>query len=215
MSDIQKKVKCVIGLTVALIIILVVLSIVYLGCDKNSNPVINSLTLIGSYAGAITTLAAAYIASLLFNDWRDEAKYKLIIQNREKLIADTNKLKDLNLEFYNYSNSEEEKNIEITYSKYLDCIWCFNDIKENLFNYITVVEKLNLNKSHPLDLTTIQAVLSKLNKQYEEIKCNKSEMTDPISVSDKMRRSTFQMMSIEEFCKGPAFEYEVNYLTKF
>lgn len=30
----------------------------------------------GNYVGAIATLAAAYIASLLFNDWRDQVKEK-------------------------------------------------------------------------------------------------------------------------------------------
>lgn len=80
-SDIQKKVKCVIGLTIALIIILVVCSVIYLGCNKDSNPIVNSLTLIGGYAGAITTLAAAYIASLLYVDWRLQTKYAVQLQN--------------------------------------------------------------------------------------------------------------------------------------
>lgn len=79
--DIQKKIKCIVGCTFSSIIILIVCSIVYLGCNKNSNPVINSLTLIGSYAGAITTLAAAYIASLLYVDWRLQTKYAVQLKN--------------------------------------------------------------------------------------------------------------------------------------
>ncbi|MFC6053866.1 hypothetical protein A6M14_09715 [Acinetobacter sp. Ac_877] len=79
--NIQKKIKCIIACTIALIIVLIISSIIYLGCSKDSSPVINSLTLIGGYVGAITTLAAAYIASLLYVDWRSQIKYSVQLQN--------------------------------------------------------------------------------------------------------------------------------------
>lgn len=98
--DIQEKIKCIIGCAVALIIILIVLSIVYLGCNKNSSPIINSLTLIGSYIGAITTLAAAYIASLLFNHWRDQEafcrKQKMHDEAIDIILKSTKRLSNLN-----------------------------------------------------------------------------------------------------------------------
>ncbi len=70
MKNIQEKIKSVIGYAIALILTLIVSSIIYLGCNESDGAIINSLSLIGNYVGAITTLTAAYIASFLFNDWR-------------------------------------------------------------------------------------------------------------------------------------------------
>ncbi len=53
-----------------MILTLIVSSIIYLGCNESDGAIINSLSFIGNYVGAITTLIAAYIASLLYNDWR-------------------------------------------------------------------------------------------------------------------------------------------------
>lgn len=96
MTDIQEKIKCVVGCVFSLIVILIVCSIVYLGCNKNSNPIINSLTLIGSYVGAIATLAAAYIASLLFNDWR--VQHDKIIE-KELLVKIINDYENFHYEY--------------------------------------------------------------------------------------------------------------------
>lgn len=82
--DIQQKIKCIVGCAFALIIILIVCSVIYLGCNNDSNPIVNSLTLIGSYVGAIATLAAAYIASLLFNDWKSVSRFDI---KKETLVA--------------------------------------------------------------------------------------------------------------------------------
>ena len=76
MKDIQEKIKSVLGCAIALILTLIVSSIIYLGCNEGDGAIINSLSLIRNYIGAITTLTAAYIASLLFNDWRDQVKDK-------------------------------------------------------------------------------------------------------------------------------------------
>lgn len=81
MNSIQKKIKCIIACTIALIIFLIVSSIIYLGCNKDSTPVMSSLSLIGNYVGAITTLIAAYIASLLYVDWRLQTKYEVQLKN--------------------------------------------------------------------------------------------------------------------------------------
>lgn len=52
--------------------------IYYLLSKDQSNSVIkDSLSLIAGFFGGISTLAAAYVATFLFNDWRDEKNYDL------------------------------------------------------------------------------------------------------------------------------------------
>lgn len=85
MSKITSKASNIICLSIAITIISAVGSIIYLGCQKNPTPILSSLTLIGSFIGAFATLIAAYIASLLFNDWRIEKNYEL----ESSLLKDT------------------------------------------------------------------------------------------------------------------------------
>lgn len=48
----------------------------------------DSITLTASFFGGITTLVAAYIATLLFNDWKDQEKYKIHLKFIECVAND-------------------------------------------------------------------------------------------------------------------------------
>lgn len=47
-----------------------------------------SFSLTASFFGGIATLAAAYIATILFNDWKDQEKYKLHLKFIESISSD-------------------------------------------------------------------------------------------------------------------------------
>lgn len=76
--EIQKTIKSVLLQTVALSIVLIVIGIVVLSCSGDDKPVMNAISIYGSYFGGITTLVAAYIASKLFNDWKKQEKTTFI-----------------------------------------------------------------------------------------------------------------------------------------
>lgn len=106
MSKITSKAGNIICISIAFTIISAVGSIIYLGCQKNPTPILSSLTLIGSFIGAFATLIAAYIASLLFNDWRKqhnkqvlafEAKetFHLFHDQRDYLNSEIRRCKDI------------------------------------------------------------------------------------------------------------------------
>ena len=85
MSDIKNDVKKAIYFVFAIILILIVLTTLVFGCSGDLTPIKSALSLMGNYVGGITTLAAAYIASLLFNDWRGVHKAQHISLTCEKL----------------------------------------------------------------------------------------------------------------------------------
>lgn len=72
MGEIKKDVMQVIYIAFAITSILIVVAILFFGCSGNSEPIKSAFSLMGNYVGGITTLAAAYIASLLFNNWREQ-----------------------------------------------------------------------------------------------------------------------------------------------
>lgn len=110
MINIQEKIRNVIRYVIVLISTLIVLSIIYLGSNTVEDPIQKSLSLIGNYVGAIATLAAAYIASLLFNDWKDEKKYELEHNLLTRILAET---QPINVELLRIrSNANNLKDID-------------------------------------------------------------------------------------------------------
>lgn len=90
-----------------------------------------SLSLTASFFGGISTLATAYIATLLFNDWKDQEKYKIhlkfieciandslvLISELRKITYPTSKVKN-SIKIYQKDN----KNTEFTVQKIRDLI---------------------------------------------------------------------------------------------
>lgn len=70
-----KKVSTAISVAIAVSIIIIVFLIIFFGCLKRPDPIYDSFYILGSYFGGISTLAAAYIASKLFNDWKEEKNF--------------------------------------------------------------------------------------------------------------------------------------------
>lgn len=67
------------GIALLCISIVFVLTFIVLNqySPKMADIITNSLTISAGFFGGIATLTAAYVASKLFNDWRDEKKYDL------------------------------------------------------------------------------------------------------------------------------------------
>ncbi|OTG85514.1 hypothetical protein B9T31_12035 [Acinetobacter sp. ANC 4558] len=83
--SIKKKVSQVITTAIGWILLLIISATLYFKSIGNSGPLVAALSLVGNYAGAIATLAAAYIASLLFNDWRKMHRANYISATCERL----------------------------------------------------------------------------------------------------------------------------------
>lgn len=84
MDSIKKDVISVIGFAIALIVIVTIMTIIVLGCEGDKAPIKTSITIMSNYIGAIATFSAAYIASLLFTDWRQQEK---VIFTRDMAIS--------------------------------------------------------------------------------------------------------------------------------
>lgn len=72
MKDIQKTITTVLAITAVLSLFFFALIFILFDFLKVETPLKNSWETFGSYFGGITTLATAYIASKLFNDWREQ-----------------------------------------------------------------------------------------------------------------------------------------------
>lgn len=100
-----------------IILICVVITIILFGFiyyllpnDPQNSKIKDSLSLVASFFGGVSTLAAAYVATFLFNDWRDEKNYDLenslltnilidlkpIYVELHKIRSDSNNLKKIN-----------------------------------------------------------------------------------------------------------------------
>lgn len=61
----------IVSLIISILFLVIIFGIFY-AYVNNSQPAKDALNTLGSFFGGMTTLAAALIASLLFNDWRDQ-----------------------------------------------------------------------------------------------------------------------------------------------
>ena len=127
--DIRKNICQTLLITIALSIITIVISGIVLGCNGDNEPIYKAISLYGDYFGGIATIVAAYIASLLFNDWRDPANYTttkeqvleamgILSQVRFQLnfmhdnlqtLKRTNEFLILNEDLLNYSDNEIQR----------------------------------------------------------------------------------------------------------
>ncbi|WP_180127184.1 MULTISPECIES: hypothetical protein [unclassified Acinetobacter] len=75
MSDLQTKIFNVIAITVAAVFFCFASSWILFEFKGSSNSLKDTWSIVSSLFGGGATLVAAYIASLLFSDWRDPANY--------------------------------------------------------------------------------------------------------------------------------------------
>ncbi|EIB7122425.1 hypothetical protein AW812_RS14395, partial [Acinetobacter baumannii] len=99
--------------------------------DPQNSKIKDSLSLTASFFGGIATLAAAYIATILFNDWKDQEKYKLhlkfiecisndctvLISELRKIAYPTSKIKNA-IKIY----KEDPENTEFTIKRIRELI---------------------------------------------------------------------------------------------
>lgn len=85
------KVKEIIANIVAVIIIVMFFITMFVFilfyCANSATALKDSLTTLGSFFGGIATLTTAYVACLLFNDWRDEKRYLIEVGFTENAIS--------------------------------------------------------------------------------------------------------------------------------
>lgn len=157
--SINKHISTVIWVTVALSIIIIVGCIVILGIGGEDKPVSEGISMFGDYFGGITTLAAAYIAAQLFNDWRlqhnhnslkDVATniYILYISLNVKLVAINDafakSLKSNKISLTEYNTTKIADDVE---SKVAE----IGDLMTALYHQISFLQKLNGDKEQVLE----------------------------------------------------------------
>lgn len=70
--DIKSLVSNVIAICILILLFLLAFTWIFFDFYKTSSSLKDSLSIVGSLFGGIATLAAAYIASKLFNDWKEQ-----------------------------------------------------------------------------------------------------------------------------------------------
>lgn len=108
----------------------------------------DSLSTTSSFFGGIATLVAAYIASQLFNDWRDEKEFEIVKDSSLELLQAALNLNStiesimvIVFEFENFTDTDEYENY----------IKTCNDLSKNFLNNIIDIKNKN-NKYHGLVL---------------------------------------------------------------
>lgn len=98
--------KCALGLVIAITLTFIVIMIIFMGCFSSkqgeSRPVYDALYIGGTFFGGFATLTAAYIASRMFNDWRD-AHNKSV--DKEIIFGVISNLNNFLLETQHFHNS--------------------------------------------------------------------------------------------------------------
>lgn len=173
----------------------------------------DALNTTGSYFGGIATLTAAYLASRLFNDWRDEYRLKLLTKYRMLLVGEISKLKDYN---YNFSKYKDQflTNTDTTHSKYLEYIWCYQDTQKHLKNYQTIISVLEDKQSTSNFLADASKLVCSMEENYQKTRMNHSDMGNVDDVFAKLNNNSGLVIKLEEFAEKVAFHYELLYLKK-
>lgn len=111
--DIRKSIYNTLWITTALSVTIIVVCAIVSGCNGEQKPIFNAITLYGSYFGGIATLAAAYIASLLFNKWQDQHNKNIESNLILKIVESFNSFDEKLSYFYGpISNSYDREQIE-------------------------------------------------------------------------------------------------------
>lgn len=75
-KSINESIKCALALVIATTLTFIVVMIVFMGCfpteQGKPRPIYDALYIGGTFFGGFATLTAAYIASRMFNDWKDQ-----------------------------------------------------------------------------------------------------------------------------------------------
>lgn len=215
LMDISKKlIPNTFGLVLALTIISFVVIYIWFGCSYSPerDQLKESLTLTATFFSAYATLAAAYIAANLFNDWRDEYKYKILIQYRKDLLDSARLLQDLNYQFYEYTREDADYIYKRkTHTMYLNYIWCFQNTAEQLKGYLLILSKHGNAVSSQI-MKNAKKLNEDMNRNYENTKMNESEMDDYKSVSDRMNANSYLIFHLINFASEEALNYELEHL---
>lgn len=131
--NIYKSVKNSIICSIAITLILILISSIFLWLNNDSNPIKNGFTLIGNYFSGITTLTAAYIASLLFNDWRNPHKATFYTNECKSII---NCYKDL---------LSSKRKLSILEQQVMEIIYSDNGLNKLNPNILSPEKKIKLN----------------------------------------------------------------------
>lgn len=104
MSDIQTKIFNVIAATVAIVVFCFASSWILFEFNGSATSLKDTWSIVSSLFGGVATLVAAYIASLLFNDWREiknhdiQINYVLVIKKQVQDIL--NRINSNRTQFY-------------------------------------------------------------------------------------------------------------------
>lgn len=171
MSDIQSKIFNVIAATVVFIVFCFTSSWILFEFKGSATSLKDTWSIVSSLFSGATTLVAAYIASLLFNDWRDEKNYDLENQHLTSILLG---LRDIHAELLEMQSSsktiQRTNEILISYSAFitrqrLDIQNTINKLKADLTIYSKITGHTNL-----LDLLAdLQENCKTYDNQYNQL----------------------------------------------
>lgn len=154
--NIYKSVISSILYSLFITLVIIFFSSIFLWLSDDETPIKTGFNLIGNYFGGITTLTAAYIASLLFNDWR----------NPHKATFYTNECKTI-INCYKELLSSRRK-LSVLEGQINDVIYSDNGLKKINPNILSTERKLKLkalNKEIEKEVESLFELLTKMSSE--------------------------------------------------
>lgn len=155
--NIYKSVQKSIFFSLVLTISLILTFTLFLWLNNYKNPIMSSFTLMGNYFGGLTTLTAAYIASLLFNDWRNPHKATFYTNECKTII---NCYKDL---------LSSKRKLSILEKQVIDVIYSDNGLDKLNVNFLSAEKKLKLKTLNNEIKKETEVLFENLTKMSSEI----------------------------------------------
>lgn len=121
----------------------------FLDADPTDQPLKDSLAITASFFGGFATLTAAYIASKLFNDWRDEKEYELAKESSLSLLKATLNINSTLESFLAITYEFTEFKEDAEFNEY--CKWCDDFSRDFMGNLIKLKTENNLHHGLILD----------------------------------------------------------------
>lgn len=162
-KDISETIENTIGITVALIVFLIAMSVICFSLNGNATPIKDGVSLIGDYVGGITTLSAAYIAYIIYSGWKAVEEFKTTqLLHDESVDALKECMKELNRIKGKLTIIQVEKlrgglTDEVEHNKFID------DLRITTTNVLIQVQELTFS----MCVKIAMAYTSPLNKDQD------------------------------------------------
>lgn len=116
--DLKNLVPNIISVCILILLFLIAFTWIIFEFSNSSNSLKDSLSIVSSLFGGIATLAAAYVGSMLFNDWKEQHNKTVISSLSQDLLITISKDIELIVNIFSFVKGKDP-NIPLTNEKIL------------------------------------------------------------------------------------------------